>query len=102
MRKSATIQRQRRLLNEHVRNVAPPGSTVNSSHHTSPIICNSLAQTARTHPRDDRAPLGRRTHGKMDRFLEEVIAEAHGREVHLTSHPRPLSREGSSKARSET
>jgi len=38
----------------------------------------------------------------MDRFLEEVIAEAHGREVHLTSHPRPLSREGSSKARSET
>jgi hypothetical protein len=35
----------------------------------------------------------------MDRFLQEVTDEAHGRvvshrEVHHTSHPRPLSREG--------
>ena len=35
----------------------------------------------------------------MGRFLQEVTDEAHGREVlyrevHLTSHPRPLSQEG--------
>ena len=55
-----------------------------------------------THVRDDRAPSGRRTHGEMDRFRQEVSDEAHMRtlmhwEVHLTSHPRPLFREGAGK-----
>jgi hypothetical protein len=30
-----------------------------------------------THLRDEQAPLGRRTHGEMDRFLQEVTDEAH-------------------------
>ena len=48
----------------------------------------------RIHLRDDCAPLARGTHGGMDRFLRVVTDEAHGREVHPTSHPRPLSRGG--------
>ena len=32
-----------------------------------------------TYLRDDRASLGRRTHGEMDRFLQEVTDEAHMR-----------------------
>ena len=60
---------------------------------------NSPWISAQIHLRDDRAPLGRRTHGEMDRFLQEVTDEAHfraliQREVCLTEHPPPSFREG--------
>jgi hypothetical protein len=37
----------------------------------------SSGKSARTHLRNDRAPLRRGTHGEMDRFLQEVSDEAH-------------------------
>ena len=52
----------------------------------------------RYHLRDERAPLGRETHGEMDRFLREVTdgARSGGPEWGGSSHlaPHPLSREG--------
>ena len=56
--------------------------------------------------RHDRAPLGRRTHGEMDRFLQEVNDEAHlgAHTAGGLSHraPAPLSQEGPNGWRTHT